>query len=424
MLKVANGILLIYHHPHTVSAPTIMEHVDSFERYSRFKVWKVNTAHGFPKGIRDVDFAVIVLHYSPFGRYPFLLPKAFQDYVQGSTQSLRIAFFQDEHQYCQERFALIDKLGIEVVYSLLEPAHFDTVYYRNTRVRAVLPTLTGYVCDNFINRASQFAKPFSERQIDVGYRGRSLAYFMGRGAQEKSAIGEGFLRHAAGRKLTLDVATDTNERFHGDAWYRFVGNCRFVLGVEAGVSIFDLDGTIRPKVERYLEEHPSSSFEEIEHGVLSEHEDAINYRTISPRIFEAAGLRTGMILFRGHYQGILKPLTHYIPLEKDFSNIDDVLDRVGDHEFVRGMVQNAYMDLISSGAYHYSVFMREFDAMLASTTDQLSTMPADVERVDRALQKGWQRNWWVKMQTLRYARFPGRDRVKQIAWKLGMRGGE
>jgi hypothetical protein len=78
-----NGILLIYHHPLAANAPTIMEHVESFERYSKHDVWKVNTEYGFPAALRDMEFSAIVLHYSVFGMYPFILPMTFRRYVEG-----------------------------------------------------------------------------------------------------------------------------------------------------------------------------------------------------------------------------------------------------------------------------------------------------------------------------------------------------
>ena len=57
-------------------------------------------------------------------------------------------------------------------------------------------------------------------------------------------------------------------------------------------------------------------------------EDNVYYRTISPRHFEAAAFRICQVLFEGRYSGVLEPMVHYIPLKKDFSNIDEVIRRI------------------------------------------------------------------------------------------------
>ena len=44
----------------------------------------------------------------------------------------------------------------------------------------------------------------------------------------------------------------------------------------------------------------------------------VYYLTMSPRVFEAAAVRSCQILFEGRYSGILEPMVHYIPLKKDF----------------------------------------------------------------------------------------------------------
>ena len=77
--------------------------------------------------------------------------------------------------------------------------------------------------------------PEEQRTIDIGYRGRRLAYYMGRGAQEKHEIGRGVLERAAAAGLRVDIDTEESSRLYGVSWYRFMANCRAVLGVEAGV---------------------------------------------------------------------------------------------------------------------------------------------------------------------------------------------
>jgi hypothetical protein len=415
-----DGILLVYHHPVAASSPTIMEHVESFERYSKFKVWKVNTACGFPYGLRSLEFSAIVLHYSLFGSHPFSIPEKFWRYVEKNNKSLKIAFFQDEMQYCQQRFAAINRLGIGIIYSLLEPQFFEKVYYKNTTVKKVLHTLTGYVCDSLVEKSARFVKPLDAREIDVGYRARQLPFYMGRGAQEKTDIAIGFVERCKDSNLYLDIKTDGKDRFYGDDWGRFVANCKFMLGVESGTSIFDLNGDIQPAVNQYLLEHPNANFAETEQAILNPFEENINYRAISPRIFECAVSRTCMVFFKGSYQGILIPDRHYIALEKDFSNFDEVLSKMRDSKFTKAITENSYNDLISAGRYHYSKFIESFDETLVKVVHSGGSDELPEGKVSRIINgDAWLRNLYTEFKQLRHRSFPGRVFIRKAVHKLG-----
>ena len=89
-------------------------------------------------------------------------------------------------------------------------------------------------------------------------------------------------------------------------------------------------------------------------------------QVISPRCFEAVALGTGLILFPGNYSGILRPHEHYLPLQKDFSNLDEILNTLHSENLMQEMISRARKDLIESGKYSYSNFIRKFDDVLTS----------------------------------------------------------
>lgn len=185
---------------------------------------------------------------------------------------------------------------------------------------------------------------------------------MGKGAREKTVIGKRFQVRAADLGLFLDIDAREEKRIYGDDWLKFLGNCRAVLGVEAGVSIFDLDNEMMPQYEKIVAERPDITFEEISELLLDRYEEkGVYYRTVSPRVFEAASVRTCQILFEGRYSGIILPNVHYIPLKKDLSNFDEVIRQFRDPGVRQLLTDNAYRDLIESGAYSYQAFIKEFD---------------------------------------------------------------
>jgi len=365
--KEVNGVLLLYHRYRASTAPTIMEYVDAFSRHSRYPVYPVNTDYGFPSGLSNLHFSAIVLHYSLFGLVPYHLNSSFMDYLKEEKHSYKAAIFQDEYHYCQPRFAFIDEAGIDCVYSCYDPQYYDQLYYKFTRVPRVIPALTGYVSDEMIEMGKRFTRPFSQRGVDVSYRGRELPFYNGRGGREKVEIAQEFLARARGLGLKLDIEIGEDSRIYGDDWYRFLADSKAVLGVESGVSLTDIDDTVRERVTQALERNPALTFDEIYQQYLRPYDGKIPVRTISPRHFEAATLRVCQVLFEGEYSGVLKPVRHYIPLRKDFSNFDEVIRLLRDETFCQQMVENAFQDLIASGRYSFSRFIAEFDEMLATS---------------------------------------------------------
>lgn len=423
-MNKVNGILLIYHHPLRSDAATIMEHVTSFEKHSRFRVWKVNTALGFPKALRDLRFATIILHYSLFGWYPFALYEPFYEYVYDSRESYKIAFFQDEYRFWPERAEFLNTLDVDCVFTLLEPRHFGETYLKYTRVRRVVYNLPAYASDEAEEMGRKVLVPDRKRKIDVGYRGRQPAYYLGRGGQEKYFIAEEFKERAKPLGLRLDIETEEKKRIYGKGWVRFLANCRAVLGVEAGTSIFDADNVVRPKYEEICGGNPdliipNISFDEVHKSLLAPYEDKIYYRTISARHFEAAALRVCQILFEGKYSGILNPMVHYIPLKKDFSNFDEVIRHFRDRETRQRLTENAYNDLIVSDKYRYKRLISAVDEHLLSEGIIPTINISGEQEISKCLHQGlacyFAKKYWA---VVRYNQFPGRNLLKPFAKPL------
>ena len=412
-----NAILLLYHHPVKTDAPTIKEHVNAFSRLSRFKIWKINTAFGFPAALNNFKFNIIVFHYSLFG-HPISLGQPFLSYLGSVKNSYKIAFFQDEHEYWPERAAFINRFDMNCVYSLFEPRYFDATYKKLTKVPKILYNLTCYVSNEMIDFANQCLKPNDDRNIDVGYRARKLPYYLGRGGQEKSFIGEEFKKRAQNFDLKIDIETDEASRIYGDAWYRFLADCKAVLGVEAGTSVVDIDDVVRTQYAELCTGPPEISlpkcnFEDFHDQYLTPYEDKIFYRTISPRHFEAAAFRICQILFEGKYSGILKPMEHYIPLKKDFSNFDDVIKMFTDKQLRSKIRDTAYRDLIESGAYSYEKFIKQFDEELIAEGFSPDIDTEESRMVSVQLEKGkFRKHLYMLISGFRQLQFPGRKFFK------------
>ena len=394
------GILLFHYSPRFLgygSAANLREHVDSFERYSRFPVWAVNTATTLPPALARFDFAAIVFHHSLFGAKagsagphsgtPYYLLDEGHLELASRSRAYKVAFFQDEFTYCQARFEFCRTLEIDCVYTCFEPSEHERVWGAYTDVPEVRSVLPGYVDERLVDAAGRFALPDRDRDIDIGYRGRPTPVLFDT-TQEKSEIGRRFAELAGGSGLRLDIALGMEDRLYGDDWYRFLGRCKGALGVESGVTVVDLDDRVRGDYERIFRAKGEVTLEDLRRGALPEYEGQVIYRTIAPRHFEAAAFETCQVLFEGRYSGLIEPDVHYLALKKDFSNFSEVVERFKDPALRRRITARAKADLIDSGAYGYDSFIAGFDRDLERAGLDLGVGPDLKRRVDRAVRRG------------------------------------
>ncbi len=235
---------------------------------------------------------------------------------------------------------------------------------------------------------------------------------MGKEAQEKVDIAKEFIKRLEKSEFNINIDYTESSRLYGDDWYKLMSNSKVVIGVEAGVSIFDIDGRAQETYESFIKNNPKATKEEI-FEVLEAWEGKIYYRTISPRVFEAASFKVLQVLFEGEYQGILKPMVHYIPLKKDFSNFEEVLSMIKDETLVEKIINNAYNDLIISGKYSYQSFIQEFEKTLPSV--EQSVCDYSKNQIELLINQDLNfRYQLAKLKSFRYKQFIGRKYLVKI----------
>ena len=393
------GILVIYHRTDYrltprpfMDAATVREHIHAVKAHSRFPVWELNSDLGFPARLRKVHPAVILLHYSLFGSGNYSLGDELLDFVQ-SCGAMKVAFFQDEFYFCRKRFAFVNEAGVDLVLTHVHTQDIPQVWGRYAPRATARFNYPGYVSPEMVTAAERFALPAAERDIDVGYRGRPLEPFMGSGALEKVVIGERFKELAAGTGLAVDIDTGERGRLYGDAWHQFLGRCKAMLGVESGTSYIDVEDEVYGDYQQRLADGRPVTLEALQEGPLGHWDQNFSYRTISPRHFEAAAFRICQVLFEGEYSGVLRPMEHYVPLKKDFSNFDEVVALISDRRTRDEITDTAYRDLIVSGDYSYASFVAGVDADLVAAGQSPQIQPAQRSMLDAALRRGrvWRR---------------------------------
>jgi hypothetical protein len=355
--------VLVLYDARSLFTNTVREHLDSFARYSRHNVRYAHAADDAQLPFPLDGFDVVIVHYSIRLAYDWHLSAEFA-WALRTFPGLKALFIQDEYDQTWRACQWIDQLGIRLVFTCVPPEHVRTIYSKVDHSRVTFQqTLTGYLpIDSDLGK---HIKPLADRRLVIGYRGRALPFRYGRLAREKLMIGVRMRQECEARGVPCDIEWTEDRRIYGDAWVDFVASCRATLGTESGSNVFDFDGTLTTQVKAALARNPQLTYEEAEEQFLQGRELDGVMNQVSPRIFEAVALKTGLILFEGTYSGVVRPDEHFIPLKKDFGNVEEVLRRVRDDRELEAMTDRAFRHVIGSGLYTYETFVRGVDDTLA-----------------------------------------------------------
>lgn len=358
------NVLMLYD-DRSAHVSTVAEHLEGFRKHSRHRFFFlpatefVGLADGKDARLDLSCYDALAIHYSVRVSVRGHLSSGVAAAVS-SYRGPKLLFAQDEYDNVETTRRWMERLGIDALFTNVPQDGLDFVYPRSRFARVdFIPTLTGYVPEN--PSIDAFALPMAERKLRIAYRGRSLAHHYGALSREKYSIGVDVRRLAQARGLAVDIEVDEGKRIYGSDWYRFIGSARATLGTESGSNVFDIDGGLA----KLAQEHAGLPFEAFAERYLKEHEGLVRMNQISPKIFEAIRLRTALVLFEGEYSGAVRAGEHYIPLKKDYSNIDEVFARLEDVAFLEAMTERAYRDVIASGRYSLRRFVEGVDDYLS-----------------------------------------------------------
>ncbi|MDG1138186.1 MAG: hypothetical protein P8N49_01535 [Opitutales bacterium] len=352
------------------SAEVVKDHVQAISAFSRHDVIvksprKRRKYLPSPKvSLQDENglfFDVIIIHYSLCILFESYIPKYLRKGIR-EFSGIKVQIIQDEYRWINKMMNEMSFLGIDAIFSSLNLENLNRVY-RKPELNSVLKVscLPGYVPERLIGVDSP---RISEREIHLGYRGRELPYWLGRLSYEKTRLSDEVGKRIKNLPLNIDLSSKEKDRLYRDDWKAFLKSTKAVLGLEGGASIFDFDGEVERAVSNYLELNPRADFEEVSTQVLSPYEGNIVHQTITPRSFEAIAYKTVQVLLKGEYRGVLQPWKHYLPLERDFSNIDKIVSYLNDDIKLQEIADLAYREIIGSGLYSSSILGQGVDGVV------------------------------------------------------------
>jgi len=369
------NILLYCNRPaDSENAGTVIDHIDAFAKYSRHNILTWSSMNGLPDDEVRSKVDCIVIHYTLSLLYSTYIPADTLDWIRNFC-GLKILFVQDEYRRVNFVCDKIKYAKIDAIFTCAPEGVSDKIYAALEGRVKLLSTLTGYVPENLVKVKT---KPLSRRKIDVGYRARKCPFFLGEKSHEKYLIGKRFLKHSKKTGLICDISSNEKDRLYGAKWIEFLSDCRATLGTESGASIIDFTGRIEYDLNRWQAFRPFSKFENVPEELLQA-DGEIELQVISPRCFEAAALRTAMILYPGEYSGLLEAGRHYLSLEKDFSNFDEIMRQLDDHQLLEQITSAAHRDLVESGQCSYKKFVENFDLEVKKLIKEMNLKPVGKE---------------------------------------------
>jgi glycosyltransferase involved in cell wall biosynthesis len=372
----ARFLLVCFYDPTGIA--TVYENVAMWQRLSEFELEVLNLwpTHGarlrLPRMLELADYDGIIIHAAvsyTFGNLKALdstLTRPFEEY-----DGIKVLMRQDEQQLTSLFAEYLGRKQFDVLLTCVPESELPKAYPR-TQVGdlAIVQVLTGYITQMMRDMASPWSR---SRPVDIGYRGSIQPLWFGRLGFEKRKIGDDVALALTGRLgKHLDISSRREDRLNGSAWSEFLVASKATLGVESGSNLFDFDGQVEQWCRDFEASHPemdklSEAFYRMAHDrYLRQFEGNIDYAQISPRHFEAAAARSVQILYEGRYSNILIPQRHFLPLARDLSNLDEVVDALADERRCVELTERSFTEIIRNPSYGYEAFVAKIDAALDS----------------------------------------------------------
>lgn len=195
--------------------------------------------------------------------------------------------------------------------------------------------------------------PMVKRTIDVGFIGTLYPPFIG--DMERTHVIRFFEQFGAEYGLCCEIRTAPGARIPREVWARFLNACKTIVGGESGTYYLSRDRSLVDDAKRYMQRHPDASFGEVFNRFFKHAAGTFSGKAISSRHFEPIGTKTCQVLLKGHYNGILHADEHYIAVERDLSNMSEVIERLKDDSYRSALSERTYDYAMAAHTYRHRI---------------------------------------------------------------------
>ncbi len=289
------------------------------------------------------DYPLVIILHSAAGDNMALLDKTAHWFDR--RRGKLVVFLGNEYDLMDEKIAFLQSVGADYVCSQLPVETARWVYSEGCSARVVsMP--------HALNPRVYRPNPAIPRTLDIGFCGDIYYHFVG--DLERTALIQFFQERKT--DLGLIAGFRLNARMGRSEWARFLNGCRGTIGAESGSYYLDRHGQLIQQAKAYQKRHADATFEEIfERFFRAPEIPYVSGKTISSRHFEPIGTKTCQLLLEGHYNGILRPLEHYIPIKQDLSNVQEAIRQFKDEIERSRIVERAYEYVMDQHTYGHRV---------------------------------------------------------------------
>jgi spore maturation protein CgeB len=398
-----NTLVLFSHYTDRVSYYN--DWADAFSNSPDLKVAQINlydlsNVKKLKQTIQDYEL-VVCLHSTNAVGFKFLFPYVS---ILNKRKGKLLLFFGNELNYplvgmrMQDKLHLLSVINPDFVASQL-PIHSAKALYQDSTDADVLAMPHALNQESFKPEKLQ-----KNRAIDIGVRAERYFPFMGN--NDRNELIDFFESYRSQTPIKKDFGRSWKDRFTREGWAEFLNNCKGTIATEAGSSYLEKDDHTVLEIEKYIlsksnvkrqstaekfkkvnanyrawisykqvakvedylahknwlnnkanyDHFFSVPFEEIFDKFYKDYSGAISGKCISSRHFDAIGCKTCQIMFPGDFNGILEANKHYLSLNPDFSNVDEVMLRFADQEIREKIVDDAYDHVIANHTYDKRIY--------------------------------------------------------------------
>ena len=402
----------IIYDPLAVITSNVHAHLRALLNISDFDVYAVPYIDALKQSLQEFD--ILIWHYS----FRICFSNSQIDRlvkVFASHHGIRALFIQDEYNNTNLAKMNIVKAKFSLVFTCV-PVRSLQVFYPEVEFVGVkfINVLTGFIPDRLLDR---LASPNESRSIHIGYRGRELGFEYGDLGRDKSQIGIDLLCALRGRSdINLDIEISESSRFVGDQWLKFLGSCVATLVTESGSNIIDSHG----ELAKVAHSNKFLSYQSFRSEFIGSREINGLMNQLSPRVFEAAAMRTLIISYEDSFSDYLRDGIDFFGLRRDLSNLNELVDLLQNAIKVRTYTDSAYDHIVKSGRFSQS----SFQELVRSSLLEQSFYAGKVSRpsLDPSKSASWK---FIRKTTasenfglLPWQRpFPGRKIIRKI-WRV------
>jgi hypothetical protein len=371
--------------------------IDGFTSYNGMSIKPMNVFNMLGKSQQNKieNARVIILHHSVTADTNDILKQLMA--VLQARKGMLFAFVGNEVNLLSfsmsERLALLKQIQPEYILTQLLQEAGEWLYQDcfQSQVLSIPHALN-----------TQVFKPVNDwegRSTDLGVRSARYPIYVG--DNDRNDLLRYFLDNPMGFNLDIKLSNDEYTRFTRDEWAQFLNQIKMTLATEAGSFFLARDDQLRDHVRDALQAASSRhvitrvpAFAKtimnwvplrfrhkiklaLGHVVVSAHDiderDAhksqalidkhypktlacpVYSKAISSRHFDAIGTKTLQIMFPGRYNDILHANEHYIALNRDFSNIDQVMSWLNHPHKAKKMVEEAYQHVLKNHTHAHRV---------------------------------------------------------------------